>query len=472
MSKTLAASWPAEAGATGYQAEYRAPGASWLPFFDGAGTSASIVVYVDGVYSVRVRALQGLLAGPWREGVATVSGAATALSATLSAASLSASGAQSPLYTAAATATAVGGVPGYRYSWERLTGAGRILIGSPSSASTAFSGSPAADEVLSETFRCRVSDAAGAVAYTGTLTVSLTGVAYAVPSVTGLALADNGDSTATLTWDPVTDPYVTSIQIRHAPETGGAAWADAVVLLTVEPRVTAGKVPLLIGTYLVKARAGSAESTAAAAVVNSTPGALEKAAPIGEFTWWPKGAAPPGGTWLLADGSTLNYDDWPRLGAWYGAAPGGTFAIRDMRNLPAWGHGDEAIGDVVGEDRLDLTHDHAAGTLATASHAHAAGALATGGSGTLTTGAPSAATAGLTPALLMGGTPAATDSHTHTVASHTHAITGSTASASPAISGSTDAAQWTDAAGDLADPAAVDRRPARAIGAWYQRAAL
>lgn len=471
MSKSVNASWPAEAGATGYQAEYRPPSGSWTRFYSGSATVASITVYADGDYGVRVRALQGSLAGPWREGLATVAGATTALSAVLSTATASASGVQVPLYTAAVSAIATGGTPGYQYAWERLTGSGRVLIGSPSAATTLFSGSPAVDETLTETFRCRVSDAAGAVAYTGTLTVSLTGVAYAVPSVTGLALADNGDSTATLTWDPVTDPYVTSIQIRHAPETGGAAWADAVVLLTVEPRVTAGKVPLLIGTYLVKARAGSAESTAAAAVVNSTPGALEKAAPIGEFTWWPKGAAPPGGTWLLADGSTLHYDDWPRLGAWYGAAPGGTFAIRDMRNLPAWGHGDEAIGDVVGEDRLDLTHDHAAGTLATASHAHAAGALATGGSGTLTTGAPSAATAGLTPAL-MGGTPAATDSHTHTVASHTHAITGSTASASPAISGSTDAAQWTDAAGDLADPAAVDRRPARAIGAWYQRAAL
>jgi len=61
---------------------------------------------------------------------------------------------------------------------------------------------------------------------------------------------------------------------------------------------------------------------------------------------------------LLLDGSTYNVDDYPLLGALYGGSPGGTFDVDDYRDLPIWGAGSNAVGDVVGSDTVDLSHTH------------------------------------------------------------------------------------------------------------------
>lgn len=63
--------------------------------------------------------------------------------------------------------------------------------------------------------------------------------------------------------------------------------------------------------------------------------------------------------YLRMDGQTVNYDDYPILGAKYGASPGGTFVLEDMRDIPLFGaSGTNAVRSITGSDTVDLTHTH------------------------------------------------------------------------------------------------------------------
>lgn len=134
----------------------------------------------------------------------------------------------------------------------------------------------------------------------------------------------------------------------------------------------------------------------------------------------------PSSKWLLLDGGTHNFDDYPDLGALYGGSPGGSFQVDDYRGIAIYAaDGSNTSGSIAGADIVDLTHTHGTGSLATASAgAHSHGGV-TGNSGTQ-------AASGLLPLLAQSAPP----SHTHTISSdgsHTHTMSGSTASSLSAV---------------------------------------
>jgi len=95
----------------------------------------------------------------------------------------------------------------------------------------------------------------------------------------------------------------------------------------------------------------------------------------GEIILWPFDV-PPGG-FLICDGATYNYDDYPALGALFGAAPGGTFVVPDINFLKnskgtdsnvneaedvgPHDHGADAVGD----------HGHGISVNSVGNHTHA-----------------------------------------------------------------------------------------------------
>lgn len=93
----------------------------------------------------------------------TIKRISTALSATVSPATLTKVGTVSSLSTVSTTVTASQGTPGYTYAWTWLSGGTGITINSPSAATTSFSSTGLAlEETRSGTARCTVTDSAGA----------------------------------------------------------------------------------------------------------------------------------------------------------------------------------------------------------------------------------------------------------------------------------------------------------------------
>ena len=78
-----------------------------------------------------------------------------------------------PRYDPPVVVTATGGVAPYTYSWERVSG-GNISATNPTGASTSFSTfiQPGKTTLRTAVFRCRVTDAAGIMAYTPNVTVT------------------------------------------------------------------------------------------------------------------------------------------------------------------------------------------------------------------------------------------------------------------------------------------------------------
>lgn len=140
---------------------------------------------------------------------------------------------------------------------------------------------------------------------------------------------------------------------------------------------------------------------------------------------------------LRCDGSTHDYDDWPVLGAKFGASPGGTFNMPDLRDLPLWGAGNTATGVITGADTVDLAHGHAV-----------SGSTNTAGSHSHTTGSSGSQAVGIVSLLGTGAPP----NHTHTVSTapgHSHSVTGTAASGL----------------------GSVDKKPRRAYAHWLMVAA-
>lgn len=93
----------------------------------------------------------------------TIKRISTALSATVSPATLSRVGNNSSLSTTSTTVTPSQGTPGYTYGWAWLSGGSGITINSPSSATTSFTSTGLAlEETRSGVARCTVTDSASA----------------------------------------------------------------------------------------------------------------------------------------------------------------------------------------------------------------------------------------------------------------------------------------------------------------------
>lgn len=268
------------------------------------------------------------------------------------------------------------------------------------------------------------------------------------PALTGVALADNEDGTATLSWTPVTDPAVLSggrVEVRFREAAVPEVWENFQLLSTVSGDISEARVPLLVGTYLLKPiNSSNVPATAAASlywtggsyVAKAATAATLDAVPVGTPVPWPFSTSP-GAKFLAMDGAIHAVDDYPDLGAMYGGSPGGTFTIKDWSEVPVWGAGAGTVGTVIGSDTLDLSHTHDAGTLETEAHDH---------------GLDVTDTPALAPAV-VGGTVV-------------HNPTGIAERAGLAVTGDTGAATWSG----LPTPAAVDKRPRRALVHWYQRA--
>ncbi len=92
-----------------------------------------------------------------------------------------------PFSTGGVTATPSGGSAPYSYDWEFVSGSGAIAPTADTAASTAFSASGTAPETKNASWRCKVTDNLGTVAYSGNVTVS---IEFAVSSL-GVSLDTN-----------------------------------------------------------------------------------------------------------------------------------------------------------------------------------------------------------------------------------------------------------------------------------------
>lgn len=287
-------------------------------------------------------------------------------------------------------------------------------------------------------------------------------------------LTANANGTATLTWDAVPEAAVRSggkVRIKlHEATDGSATWATATPLADADGTDESIVVPLLIGTYMAKAvtSLGSESINAATQIYNDTSYvppksgggiAISAAATIGMPMPWPFAppSSPPGGVWLDMDGSLYNYDDYPTLGAYYGASPGGTFNIADWRNVPVWGVNDPAdAGTETGADSVDVAAALTLSVDASGDNGGWTAPLTTSTDGAHThggaTGGPSAT---INVVSTLGTDPVGDDTHTHSISSdggHSHTVNGGNHTHGLTKSGS------------------IDRKPKRRLVRWMQRA--
>lgn len=76
--------------------------------------------------------------------------------------------------TGPTTTTASGGVPGYTYAWEYVSG-DTLTVTNPTSATTTFSRLAAEGTEFIGVYRCEVTDAASGVVYTNNVTATVLG---------------------------------------------------------------------------------------------------------------------------------------------------------------------------------------------------------------------------------------------------------------------------------------------------------
>ena len=73
---------------------------------------------------------------------------------------------------------------------------------------------------------------------------------------------------------------------------------------------------------------------------------------------------------VRADGSVLAFDDYPLLGAKFGAGPGQTFQVWDLRDVPIWGAGTIPAGTLTGTDNRNFEHGHGVSGVTSENGAH------------------------------------------------------------------------------------------------------
>ncbi len=95
-----------------------------------------------------------------------------------------------------------------------------------------------------------------------------------VPSDVGSVSTSVNNQSITLDWPATTDESLSHYTVRHTYRTSGASWFNSVILVEKVPRPASSvTVPLLPGTYMVKAvdKFGNTSATAASVVVASVP---------------------------------------------------------------------------------------------------------------------------------------------------------------------------------------------------------
>ena len=130
-------------------------------------------------------------------------------------------------------------------------------------------------------FRVRAVNDAGIKSPYGTVTAEITGLSAAPANVTNFYL--RAESTqANLSWTPTTDLDVKvggTFEIRHSVATSGATWGTSIKIGSDVPGSSnSASMPLLVGTYLIKAVDSTGnKSVSATSIVNTvTPSIQEK----------------------------------------------------------------------------------------------------------------------------------------------------------------------------------------------------
>ena len=157
-------------------------------------------------------------------------------------------------------------------------------------------------------FRVRAVNYNGLASTWFSKTVSLFGMAAAPADVTGFAMHALGD-TATLSWNPNTELDISHYRIKFAPMITGATWAAAVDLLPIAAGISV-QVPVMIGTYLIKAVDLSGTESTNAAQAATTIAAVAGFNAVVASSDWPtwggthSGTVASGGLLKLSAGNT------------------------------------------------------------------------------------------------------------------------------------------------------------------------
>lgn len=83
------------------------------------------------------------------------------------------SGGTASISSSNSTASATGGIPGYTYLWQFVSGDSGVLPNSSGSASTGFSKTMANNTTADAVYRCRVTDTASNQAFTNNVSINL-----------------------------------------------------------------------------------------------------------------------------------------------------------------------------------------------------------------------------------------------------------------------------------------------------------
>lgn len=181
---TVSVAWDAATSATLYELQWRYSGRlTWITARRGAGTAATISVPESGVVEIRVRAFGGGLIGAYSTITLTIiiasgGGSGAALAVSISPAEIYTVGTGTIITSDACAASATGGTPPYSYLWQQVAPpAGAISILTPNTSATQWRAtSMAAGQLRTGDYRCRVTDAVGAVINSASITVTLENV--------------------------------------------------------------------------------------------------------------------------------------------------------------------------------------------------------------------------------------------------------------------------------------------------------
>lgn len=175
------------------------------PYFIGSGTPTETKTAVW-----HCKATDNLGAVAYSANVTISISFTAALSASLSPGTLDSGGTgNGPFGTGLVTASASGGTPGYSYLWEYVSGDATLTPSSTTATNPYFTGSGTAPETKTATWRCKITDSVGTVAYTGNVVITLIfgsdtltasaspSSAYADADNSGVVTATTGSITAT-----------------------------------------------------------------------------------------------------------------------------------------------------------------------------------------------------------------------------------------------------------------------------------
>ena len=199
-------------------------------------------------------------------------------------------------------------------------------------------------------FRIAAVNTIGANAYSPTTKKEILGLTAAPANVTGVELQAL-DSQALLSWDEHPDLDVRiagTFKIRHTPKLTGALWSDGVDVgrKIIPGNATSAEVPLISGTYMIKAFDSSKNESNAPGTVSTDAAALFALNVVEVTTQAPTfpgthtntvvdaGALKLVGATLI-DAMTTNIDTWGRIDSLGGVVASGSYLFSDTIDLGA-----------------------------------------------------------------------------------------------------------------------------------------